>query len=267
MNPSPEDFAKGIRTGKVTGFTVPEKELALFSELIETNRKRLTPEYVSARESGVAAGVVCSVLCPIEATRPNEHRCAACGVVPVKPQWCSGCHKEAYCNKECQKQRWKGGHKTECAKKLPTVMALVDLTKQDALSAEFPDFSSRLMPVSGSNVAVGSRPSAKKDGKKGKGGANGKKGGVFPEHALGTDTVVKVQCGMHISSPCLVYDKTRAWELTIDGNNCTSGFEDLFHTIRTQGVIGRNGYFRAWIPKTNDGVLKISIDILPALPW
>lgn len=266
MNPSPEDKADGDRDGQVCGFTVSEEVLALFSELIDINHKRLTPEYVGARESDVAPGVICSVLCPIEATRPNEHRCAACGVVPVKPQWCSGCHKEAYCNKECQKQRWKGGHKAECAKKPPTVMALVDLTKQDALSAEFPESASRTMSMSGSNVAMGSRPSAKKDGK-GRGGAKGKKVGVFPDHALGTDTVVKVQCGMHISTPCLVYDKTRAWQLTIDGNNCTSGFADLFRTIRTQGVMGAKGYFRAWIPETNNGVLKISTDILPALPW
>ncbi|KAJ7721280.1 hypothetical protein B0H16DRAFT_376285 [Mycena metata] len=47
-----------------------------------------------------------------------EPECDACGRAEssLKEQLlsCSGCLVAKYCNKQCQKQDWNGGHKTQC---------------------------------------------------------------------------------------------------------------------------------------------------------
>lgn len=46
------------------------------------------------------------------------------GVCKIKLLLCSGCKKEAYCSKACQKWHWKDSHKKEFNDK-PRVMALI----------------------------------------------------------------------------------------------------------------------------------------------
>lgn len=48
----------------------------------------------------------------------SEIICASCKKPEgaIKYQFCSACKKVFYCSKECQKNDWKVGHKTECAK-------------------------------------------------------------------------------------------------------------------------------------------------------
>jgi hypothetical protein len=44
--------------------------------------------------------------------------CGGCNITQgeVKFQVCAACKKVYYCSKSCQRNHWKGGHKSQCAK-------------------------------------------------------------------------------------------------------------------------------------------------------
>eukprot|EP00035_Acanthoeca_spectabilis_P033654 m.24837 g.24837 ORF g.24837 m.24837 type:complete len:408 (-) comp6124_c0_seq1:334-1557(-) len=257
-----------LRTNTVGDVEVKTTDAAvgLLRDLLLKNRKRLNPEYVTQAEEGHPVGVHCSVLTPIEAAVSNENRCGACGKYPRTPKWCGGCRKVAYCDVQCQTHHWKvGGHKAECVNKKKKKaggtegagkLLQVDVSKLSGFMAAVhttEDSITELVPIHGSSHAV--TTSAQN------------KGETFPPKARGTEVVVKVQVQPFMDY-LLIYDRTRAWQIYADQVNCLSGCKEISHLIRTRGIQGSKGYFRAWIPKEDKGVLKINFDeFLPARNW
>eukprot|EP00036_Acanthoecidae_sp_10tr_P014226 CAMPEP_0206287300 /NCGR_PEP_ID=MMETSP0106_2-20121207/1037_1 /ASSEMBLY_ACC=CAM_ASM_000206 /TAXON_ID=81532 /ORGANISM="Acanthoeca-like sp., Strain 10tr" /LENGTH=500 /DNA_ID=CAMNT_0053717833 /DNA_START=123 /DNA_END=1625 /DNA_ORIENTATION=+ len=242
-----------------------DKTIDQLHELLRKNRGRLPPDYVAAAEEGQCDGVYYSVIAPVEAKAVSRYACGTCGNIPAQPKWCAGCLAVAYCNVACQTKHWKElGHKQGCARDAkkkkaeteagdagnPGKVFRIDLSRQDLMTEK--KGYVQVMCVRGGGSAITNTP---------------KDQNQLPKKALGTETVVKVQV-----QPCrdmaLVYDKSRKWQLQVDNANAVGGLAEICHLVRTHGIMGGKGYFRARLPKKQGGIVEIIFDkMLPARPW
>eukprot|EP00035_Acanthoeca_spectabilis_P010452 m.185314 g.185314 ORF g.185314 m.185314 type:complete len:499 (-) comp15025_c0_seq1:161-1657(-) len=269
----------------VGGHTVSDSGLDALQDMLVKNRARLADGYKARHDDAAHPGIKCSVIPPMETTLINLHHCAVCSTLPEKPKWCGGCLKVPYCSAACQKKHWKeGGHKAECTKtkkggsggdkggskkgtgstataggaaaaapRSDDKLLVVDLTKQDSMGVgnNYGMFLSTNTTTSGRQ----NKPQKVSDRAK------------IPANLRGTETVVKVQV-QPVADMCLIYDRTRSWEVHCDRGNCVAGLAEIARLVRTRGVMGGKGYFRAWLPKTPNGLLKISYaDMLPPRNW
>jgi hypothetical protein len=264
------DATRILQAPDVGGVVAGEVEctaggVELLRILLSKNRARLDPDYVKSREALLHQDINCSVLSPIPSVLPKVQKCARCGVVAEKLKRCGQCLAVTYCGADCQKIHWKAAHKAECQAAPPKDCAEVAISRTgmeyEDLGIDIPpEWANKLISLNRSGVGNNNETLLAE---------STDSPGQVPSHLLGAQLIVKVQVPMTALSgaPCVVYDKKREIQITLSPNNCHQ-HREICQAISQHGVYGLKAYYRAWIPATADGNMKIAYrSPLPAQEW
>jgi len=248
-----------------SSISVQRSTVHVCAQLLKLNYDKLDSGYTSMRERSVKKPIQISVLSPIEKKSRSTKTCGYCGACPVKAQHCKNCG-ETYCNIECQRAHW-AVHRQACKKmkNAPSDCAEINLTILTPMAAMFAQVGAQ-QGYSSVNINVNeSRVRGRQNFE------TVERSYQVPVQLRGQTVVVKMQVAMNapLTGSARIYDKSREFDCFADPSNC-SRFEELARTVVSKGEAGGlKAYFRAWLPQTSDGVVKIAFTDgpLPSERW
>jgi len=149
---------------------------------------------------------------------------------------CSGCGEARYCGKECQKSHWKeGGHKASCRKERYSV-------KPD------PQYAGKSI----TNMVNKNLPKLWS-------------GEIPKDIAIGELFEIKIQVGLDISTPFLIYDEKRKFSINTRAEFVDGGAALFAKVQQFPAWGGRKAFFRASFEER--GKLSIRAANVFARPW
>ncbi|KAI0270585.1 hypothetical protein BC834DRAFT_521305 [Gloeopeniophorella convolvens] len=176
----------------------------------------------------------------------GEKGCGVCGKTGSL-KYCAACHTARYCSPECQRSDWKK-HKLSCK----PFSASNTVTLKPRYHAGIPGVN--LIPTQDrTRQLLGYSTSGRKR--------------IFHEATkYPQKMIIKVQVGMLISMPLLVYDSKKEVVCQLPREDAPAAFDHVQEIVRSKGTLGLKAYFAAELKSRDNLVIKVD-DVLAEQPF